>query len=410
VFARRAAWDLTPNALGERVAARRKLGLPLLDLSDANPTHAGLAAPAEALALALGELARDAGALRYDPDPRGEPAARAAVAGCHPRAAPDDVVLTAGTSEGYAHLFRMLADPGDRVHVPTPGYPLFEHLAELEGLEVAHYALRPPLPAAGARWRIDLPSLVATLSPRTRAVLVIHPHSPTGSFVDPEDLAALRALGRERGFALICDEVFAASAPSGAGPSTLVGAEQGPLHFVLSGASKLLALPQLKVAWIAVGGPAPERREALARLEFVADAYLSVSPLLASLLPRLLAEREGIRRELRERVVANRAQLEAALAGLAGIECLPAEAGWSAIVRVGPEGGAIADEEELVLALLDRAGVLVQPGFLFDLDGDAARPAAHLVLSLLPEPETFAEGVLGLGRVLGRAPAPAFPR
>ena len=404
MFARRAAWDLTPNPLSERVAARRKLGLPVLDLSDANPTHAGLAAPAEALALALGELARDAGALRYDADPRGEPAARAAVAACHPRAAPDDVVLTAGTSEGYAHLFRMLADPGDRVHVPTPGYPLFEHLALLEGLDVARYALCPPPPGAGARWRIDLDSLAATLSPRTRAVLVIHPHNPTGSFVDPDDLAALRALGRARGFALVSDEVFAEAGPSGAPPSALVGAEQGPLHFVLSGASKLLALPQLKVAWIAVGGPARERAEALARLEFVADAYLSVSPLLASLLPRLLAQREGIRRELRERVAANRTQLEAALAGRAGIECLPAEAGWSAIVRVRASAATPPDDEDLALALLDRAGILVQPGFLFDLEGEPGRPAAHLVLCLLSEPEAFGEGARALARGLAEGP------
>jgi len=401
VFARRAAWDLTPNALAERVAARRKLGLPVLDLSDANPTHAGLAAPAEALALALGELARDAGALRYDADPRGSPAARAAAAACHPHAAPDDVVLVAGTSEGYAHLFRVLADPGDSVLVPTPGYPLFEHLAELEGLEVARYRLRPPRAGAGPRWRIDLDSLDAALSPRSRAVLAIHPHNPTGSCVDPDDLAALRALGRERGFALVSDEVFSESAPTGAPPGALAGAEQGPLHFVLSGASKLLALPQLKVAWIAVGGPPRERAEALARLEFVADAFLSVSPLLASLLPRLLAQRDGIRRELRERVAANRTQLETALGGRAGIECLPAEADWSAILRVGAGAPLPRDDEELALALLDRAGVLVQPGFLFDLEGEPGAPTAHLVLSLLAEPEDFAAGAEALARALG---------
>ena len=405
MFARRAAWDLSPNPLSERVAARRKLGLPVLDLADANPTHAGFAAPAEALALALGELARDAAALRYDPDPRGQPAVRAAVAACHPRAAPDDVVLTAGTSEGYAHLFRMLADPGDCVHVPTPGYPLFEHLALLEGLEVARYALRPPPPGAGARWRIDLDSLAATLSPRTRAVLLIHPHNPTGSFVDPDDLAALRALGRARGFALVSDEVFAAAGPQGAPPGALVGAEEGPLHFVLSGASKLLALPQLKVAWIAVGGPARERAEALARLEFVADAYLSVSPLLASLLPRLLVQREEIRRELRERVAANRSRLETALAGCAGVECLPAEAGWSAIVRVAAGGSTALDDEDLALALLEGAGVLVQPGFLFDLEGEPGGGAAHFVLCLLSEPEAFGEAVRALARELPKGPA-----
>ncbi len=400
MFARRAAWDLTQNPLAERVAARRKLSLPVLDLSDNNPTHAGLAEPAEALALALGELSRDGAALRYDPDPRGEAAVRSAVAACHPRAAPDDVVLTAGTSEGYAHLFRMLADPGDQVHVPTPGYPLFEHLAELEGLEVSRYPLRPPPSGAGARWRIDVASLAASLSPRSRAVLVIHPHNPTGSFVDPEDLAALRALGRERGVALVSDEVFAESAGPGAPPSALLGAEAGPLHFVLSGASKLLALPQLKVAWIVVGGPARDRAEAVARLEFVADAYLSVSPLLAGLLPRLLAQRPGIRRELRERVVANRLRLEAALGGRPGIECLPAEGGWSAILRVLPGGGEVPDDEALALALLDRAGVLVQPGFLFDLEGEPGRPAAHLVVSLLPEPEVFADAVRALAEGL----------
>jgi hypothetical protein len=396
VFARRATWDLRPNRLAERVAARRARGLPLVDLADANPAHAGLAAPAEALALALAELARDARALGYDPDPRGDPAARAAIAACHAGAAPDGVVLTAGTSEGYAHLFRILADPGDRVHLPTPGYPLFEHLAELEGLEVARYALLPP-PGGGARWRIDTASLEAGLSARSRAVLLIHPHNPTGSFVDPEDLAAVRALGRARGFHLLSDEVFAESGQGGAAPPcALVGAEAGPLHFLLSGASKLLALPQLKLAWIAVAGPARERAEALARLEFVADAYLSVSPLLTRTLPRLLAQRAGIQRELCARIARNRARLEAALAVRRGLECLPAEAGFSAILCLRGRGGEAPDEEELALALLERAGVLVQPGFLFDLEGPPALPAAHLVLSLLAEPERFAAGLASL--------------
>jgi len=394
VFARRAAWDLTPNPLAERVAARRRLGLPVLDLADANPTRAGLAAPAEALALALGELARDARALGYDPDPRGDPAARAAIAACHPGAAPDAVVLTAGTSEGYAHLFRILADPGDRVHLPTPGYPLFEHLAELEGLEVSRYPLLPPAPGGAARWRIDLGALADSLSPRSRAVLAIHPHNPTGSFVDPEDWAALRALGRSRGLALVSDEVFAESGQGGPAPAgALAGAREGPLHFLLSGASKLLALPQLKLAWIAVGGPDRERAEAVARLEFVADAFLSVSPLLARALPRLLAQRAGIRSELAARVAGNRARLGAAAAASRSVQCLPAEAGWAAILRVAPRDGAAPDEEALALAILDRCGVLVQPGFLFDLEAPPGRPAAHLVLSLLAEPEGFGAAV-----------------
>jgi len=404
MFARRAGWDLTPNELSRRTEARRARGLPVLDLSESNPTRVGLRAPGEALAAALAAAARDPAAARYEPDPRGDPGARAAIAAYHKehgaRVAPEHVVLTAGTSEGYAHLFRLLGDPGDVVHLPAPGYGLFEHLAALEGLAAERYPLRPP--REGARWRVDLGALAASLTSRSRAVLLIHPHNPTGSFVDPADLAGLRALAGERGLSILSDEVFAdAAAPGAAPPSALAGAEEGPLHFVLSGASKPLALPQLKVAWIAVAGPPAARDEALARLEFVADAYLSVSPLLARTLPGLLAARAPIQAELRERVAGNRARLAAALRGAERAELLPAEAGWAAILRVrGAE-----DEEALVLGLLEEAGVLVQPGFLFDLEapeGDAS--LCHLVLGLLPEPEGFARGAEALARFLA-APA-----
>ena len=391
MFARRAAWDLRPTGFAGRVAARREAGLPILDLSDANPTRCDLA-PAAALAEALAQLALDPAIANYQPDPRGDLAARTAIAAYHARPGarvlPEHVVLTAGTSEGYAHLFRLLGDPGDVVHVPLPGYPLFEHLAALEGLRVERYPLLAP--RHGARWRIDLDAFAATLGPRSRAVLVIDPHNPTGSFVDPEDWASLRSIARERGLAIVSDEVFADYGECGpAVPGALARADDGPLHFVLSGASKLLALPQLKVAWIVVAGPTAARDDALARLEFIADAFLSVSPLLASALPRLLAERESIQRAVRARVAANRALLAEQLAGTDAAP-LPFEAGWSAIVRVaGPD-----DEEALAMSLLDR-GVLVQPGYVFDLDARDAGGArcAHLVVSLLLEPEDFARGV-----------------
>jgi aspartate/methionine/tyrosine aminotransferase len=399
VFARRAAWDLTPNELSRRLEARRGAGLPLFDLTETNPARARLRAPREALADALAALAAGPGAASYEPDPRGERGAREAIAAHHrgqgAELAPEHVILTAGTSEGYAHLFRVLADPGDFVHLPAPGYGLFEHLAALEGVETARYPLRPP--AAGARWRIDLEILARGLGPRSRAVLLIHPHNPTGSFVDPADLAALRALARERGLAIVSDEVFAGSGdPGGAPASVLAGAGAGPLHLVLSGASKPLALPQLKLAWIAAAGPAAVRDEALARLEFVADAFLSVSPLLASTLPRLFEAREEIRAELAERVSGNRLRLASALRGAAGVELLPAEAGWAAILRVR---GA-RDEEALALALLEREGVLVQPGFLFDFEAPADASVCHLVLGLLGEPGRFGEGAERLARGL----------
>jgi len=388
VFARRAAWNLAASPFAARAFDRRKRGLPLLDLSESNPTRVGLAAPAAALARALSELARDASLGRYVPDPRGEAGARAAIAAHHATpAAPlhaEQVILSAGTSEGYAHLFRLLADPGDRVHLPRPGYPLFEHLAALEGLAIETYTLRPP--ASGPRWRIDLDAFEASLDARSRAVLLIHPHNPTGSFLDPQDLAALRSLGREHELALISDEVFAGTGSEAAPPSLLAGAEAGPLHFVLSGASKQLALPQLKLAWILVAGPAAAQGEALARLEFIADAYLSVSPLLARLLPDLLAQQRELARPLLARVAANRARL-AALDPAGPATALAAEAGWAAILRVH----TALDEEAFALALLERAGVLVQPGFLFDLD--AAPGVAQLVLSLLPEPDLFARGL-----------------
>jgi aspartate/methionine/tyrosine aminotransferase len=385
MFAGRAAWDLTPNELARRLAERRARGLPVVDLGESNPTRVGLHAPRAALAAALAALASDADAARYEPDPRGDAAARAAIAAYHAahgaELAPEHVVLTAGTSEGYAHLFRLLGDPGDVVHLPAPGYGLFEHLAALEGLAAERYPLRAP--AAGARWRLDLEALAASLGPRSRAVVLIHPHNPTGSYVDPADLASLRRVARERGLTIVSDEVFAGTAAGpGEPPSVLAGAEEGPLHVVLSGASKPLALPQLKVAWLAVAGPPALRDEALARLEFVADAYLSVSPLLARMLPRLLAARPAIAAELGARVAGNRAHLAGALHG-GGWELRPAEAGWAALVRAAEP----LDDEAYVLELLDRTGVLLQPGFVFDLD------PRHLVVSLLPEPAVFRRGV-----------------
>lgn len=396
-LSRRTAWDLTPSPLAERIAERRSQRRPLIDLADANPTRVALREPAAALVAALTAMAEDADSRIYRPEPCGPASARAAIAAMlredGAEVAPEHVVLTAGTSEGYAHLFRLLADPGDLVHMPAPGYPLFEHLAALEGIETASYPLREP--HTGSRWRIDLDALAASLEPRSRALLVIHPHNPTGSFVDPEDLAALRALAVERGLAIISDEVFAGSAfAADPPPSVLVGAEAGPLHFALGGLSKRLALPQLKLSWIAVAGRAAQRDAALGRLEFVADAYLSVSPLLAATVPALLARRGAITRELRARLAGNRSRLDEALAGGA-FELLPAEAGWAAILRVR----GVHDEEALVLSLLDR-GVSVHPGALFDLEprDPGGTPCAHLIVQLLAEPAVFDQALALLSR------------
>jgi hypothetical protein len=411
VFSRRASWDLTPSDFALRCEARRARG-DLVDLTLSNPPAAGLRRASDALAALLPALADHPRVRSYVPDPRGDPDARAAIAALHARSgaqiAADDVVLCAGTSEGYAQLFRLLGDPGDAVHVPTPGYPLFEHLAELEGLEARRYALLAPAARGRTRWRIDLAQLEATLDAASRAVLVIHPHNPTGSTLDPGDLAGLRALAARHGLALISDEVFLDPALPDAPASALRGAGAHGLHFALSGASKLLALPQLKVAWIAVAGPEDLRRDALARLEFASDAYLSVSPLASACLPELLAQRDALTEALRARCAQHRARLAEVFGGGSSVAALPAEAGWAAILRLAPRAHAAAlDEEALALALLEDAGVLVQPGFWFELAAPAAEPdAIHLVLSLLPARDDFERGIerlrSGIERALAR--------
>ena len=406
MFAARASWDLTPSPLAKRISELRASG-PLFDLTNANP--ASLTLPGEILALALADVARSPAARAYEPDPRGDLAAREAIAAYHrgqgAQLEAHQIVLTAGTSEGYAQLFRVLADPGDLVHLPTPGYPLFEHLAELEGLRCARYALRAPRDAE-ASWRLDLDGLAASLGPESRALLAIHPHNPTGSFVAPGDLESLRSVCTERELALLSDEVFADSAADGRAASALVGAESGPLCCVLSGASKVLGVPQLKVGWIAVSGASRVRDEALARLEFAADAYLSVSQLVARALPALFARRAEIRAALGARVAANRAALGRALERVGGARLLPAEAGWAAIVAIAvpPERAEAGADEALALSALEQARVQIHPGSLFELE--PARGRIYLVASLLaPEPE-LAAGAEALAQFLSRTRGP----
>jgi hypothetical protein len=403
MFARRAGWDLSPNELAERVARRRAAGARILDLTESNPTRCGLEVAGAALRAALAEVARDPRSAVYAPDPRGDRTAREAVAAHHARqgaaVSPDDVVLTAGTSEGYAHLFRLLADPGERVLVPSPSYPLFGFLAGLESVDVEPYPLR----LHDGRWRIDQDAVEAAAPAPTRAILLVHPNNPTGSLVGSDEARALRRLCRAQDLALVCDEVFSdyrSDLASSDALRTLLPApteqEAGPVTFVLSGASKLLGLPQLKVGWIVVAGPRHGKEQAVARLEVIADTYLSVSGPAQLALPLVMASHESIHAEIARRVEENRARVAAGVQSCDGVTLLPAEGGWSAILRVGAWGGRGApDEDALVHALLDDSGVIVQPGWLFDLEprDELGAAVAHLVLSLLPEPAVFAAGL-----------------
>lgn len=414
MFSTRASFELAANELALRVEARRASGRPFSDLTDANPTHAALREPERALAAALARLAQDPRALRYAPDARGELRAREAVAAYYARRGaqvdPAHVVLTAGTSEAYAHLFRLLGDPGDELLVPRPSYPLFDLLARFESLETVGYATRPRAGGAlGAgepsdpreTWCVDLDDLAQRASARTRALLAVHPHNPTGAYLSAPERDALRALARGRGLALVVDEVFldfalAASRPA---PSLLADASltSGPLCFVLSGVSKTLALPQLKLAWIVVAGPPALRDEALARLEVIADTFLAVSTLPQLLLPSLLDAAPAVAAELVARLRANHAALDAAAAGGDGLRLLPVAGGWTGILRIEPGAGSARDGDAreardgdaLVAALLEEHDVLVQPGWLFDLEAAEHGGADHVVLSLLAEPTRF---------------------
>jgi alanine-synthesizing transaminase len=349
------------NALARALAARRG---PYVDLTVSNPTAAGL--PVEATSLPPAPL--------YQPHPRGLLPAREAVAAYHGIGDPERVVLCASTSEAYSWLFKLLCDAGDEVLIPQPSYPLFADLCALDSVRAAPYELR-----WDGEWHLDVVAL--RFSSRTRAVLVVSPGNPTGAFLKSDEREALAAVCREHRCALICDEVFAGHP---AGPDArrvrTVAAHDDVLSFALSGLSKVAGLPQLKLGWLVASGPGWE--ESVRRLELIADTYLSVSTPVQLAAPDLLARRHGFQRALNSRLAQNRAALAAARPSDAPWDVLRAEGGWSAILSV-PRSRS---EEEWALALLE-AGALVHPGYFFDFPS-----GAHLVISLLPDPQQFARG------------------
>lgn len=388
-FSSRLPEDLSPNPLAALHEELRARGVPILDLTESNPTRVGLGWPDERVLSALADPA----ARVYAPDPRGLPAAREAVSGWYAErgaAVPmGRVFLTASTSEAYGWLFKLLCDPGDRVLVPQPSYPLFDLLAALERVELLPYPIR-----YDGRWHLDLPALEeAARGERVRAIVVVHPNNPTGSFLKRDELRALLAIGRDLGLALIADEVFAdyAWGPDPARAPTVAGGEEA-LVFSLGGLSKAAALPQLKLGWIAVSGAPPAREEAVRRLELIADTYLSVNAPVQHAAPRLLDRAREARERIAARLRANREALAAALAAVPACRLLHAEGGWYAVVEI-PE---TIDEEDLALDLLARDHLLVHPGYFFDFPS-----GAHLVLSLLPAPDRFAAGAARLAARLG---------
>ena len=294
----------------------------------------------------------------------------------------DRILLTASTSEAYGFVFKLLADPGDVILVPQPSYPLFEFLAELEGVGAQPYPLR----YGDAGWEVDVDRLAAAITERSRAIVLVHPNNPTGSFVRRHEADAINALARECGLALIVDEVFGdyGMAPDPGRADTFAD-EADLLTFTLSGLSKVLGLPQLKLSWAVVQGPDAERVEALARVELIADTYLSVAAPIQVALPELMDLRTEIQGQIRIRTQANLSLLQERTASVHKAEVLRCDGGWYAVLEVD------GDEEELTLALLQRDDVLAHPGYFFDFARES-----YIVLSLLsPEFEVGVERLLG---------------
>lgn len=393
MFSSRLPANPVANALSRRLAALRASGETWVDLTESNPTRAGLAYPRDLLA----PLA-DPSALVYEPHPLGLPAAREAVALDQMRRGarvdPAQVVLAASTSEAYGWLFKLLCNPGDQVLVPRPSYPLVEHLTRLDAIEAVPYDLE-----YHGRWEIDVEGLAARATAATRAVLLVSPNNPTGSYVKAAELQRLSAFCVERGLALVADEVFAdyrLEAP--ADVVTDIAAGAAPLAFTLGGLSKSAGLPQLKLGWIIVGGEAKVRRDALHALELVADSYLSVSTPVQVAAADLLARGAAIREGIVERVRGNLAALGRIATRFQAVTVLACEGGWYAVVRV-PSTRA---EEALVLALLDRERVLVHPGYFFDFPREA-----YLIVSLLPRPAVFADATARMLQFVAGAGAAA---
>jgi len=435
-FSDRTNWKLAQNRFTVALEKVRASGAKILDLTVSNPTRAGLHYDERAILSALASPR----ALDYDPQSKGLPEARAAVAayyreehGVHDLDS-EQIVLTTSTSEGYSFVFRLLCNAGDELLVPKPSYPLFEFLADLQDVRLVPYPL-----IYDHGWQMDFPSMEKVVTERTRGVVVVHPNNPTGSFVSAGEIEMLNKFCREHGLAVIADEVFldygldddgAASGNDHGGTDALVRLVErssttvdaavnsrslhapvdrhSPLHglgrddksflsfagnrevltFTLSGLSKVVALPQMKVAWVVTSGPRQEVEAAMGRLEVIADTYLSMNAPIQWAVPALLEQRKDIQRQLMERVTKNLAELDRQLAQQKSCERLTVDGGWYAVLRVP----VTRSDEELAIELVREKSVLVHPGHFYDFPSDG-----YLVLSLIANEEEFGEGV---GRVL----------
>jgi alanine-synthesizing transaminase len=380
MFSHRTDWRLTPNRFSEVQQEMREAGAEVLDLTESNPTRVGLAYDSDSILAALAQP----GSLSYDPQPKGLLSARKAVATYYRDQHevfdldPEHLLLTTSTSEAYSYIFRLLCNPEDEILVPKPSYPLFDFLAGLHDVKLVPY---PLLYDHG--WQIDFASLYKSVTHRTRAVVVVHPNNPTGSYASPDEIASLNNFCREYGSALVVDEVFLDYAHDGAARPTFA-ANHDVLTFTLSGVSKIAALPQMKAAWLVANGPEALVGKAISRLEVVADTFLSMNAPVQWAMPVLLDQRKSIQPVLLDRLRANLEELDRQLVRQKTCRRLDVEGGWYAVLHVP----ATQPDEELAIALLRQVYVQVHPGHFYDFPSDG-----YLVVSLITPTEQFREGI-----------------
>jgi alanine-synthesizing transaminase len=377
MFSERVPRSLKPNRISEAVRRARAAGRQLIDLTVTNPTAVGLEYP-----VLIAQSLASPCVLTYDPKPFGSMEARRAVARDYARRGvdvpPEHIILTASTSEAYSLLFKLLCNAGDAVMVPVPSYPLFEHLTALDGVRAVPYRLD-----YHGRWSVAFDDVDRCWDDSVRAVLAVSPNNPTGSILSPEEWEALHVRCAERDAALILDEVFC-DYPLAPSQSAIRSPQSAILPFRLGGLSKSAGLPQMKLGWIAVEGPDELVSKALERLEIICDAYLSVSTPVQVAAPALIESGAAVRTQILERIQHNYRALVTAVSAHPAIEVLATEAGWSSVLRVP----STRPEEDLIAELVEQDGVLVHPGFFFDFPHEA-----FVVVSLLPEPAAFADGV-----------------
>lgn len=378
MFADRTTWNLTPNRLSESLARRRESGKPLLDLTASNPTECGFQYASHAIMRALCSPR----AIDYRPDPKGLESARHAVSAFYSqkniKVPPERMILATSTSEAYSFVFRLLCNPGDELLIPSPSYPLFDFLADVQDVKLKRYAL-----VYDHGWQIDLHALEQAITGRTRGIIVVHPNNPTGHFTKLAETAAINRICAARHMAIIADEVFLDFSLLPHLPQTFC-ANQEALTFTMSGLSKISGLPQMKFAWLAVSGPEDLKQEALARLELIADTYLSMNAPVQLAAPIFLEMRHGFQEQVMARIGTNLAELDQRLASQKTCSRLEVEGGWYAILRVP----ATRSDEDLALELLERHGVYVHPGHFYDLQQDG-----YLVVSLITPEKDFARGI-----------------